>query len=419
LACSCGSSAASAIDQDFFDFCLETIAGSTCFPLMMNDLAVPEMLQGLGVSREDSFDYVPVGCNEIGIPGKAYFNPVAHVNYLEAVSRAMTGGRGYEGDRTPPIDTPEPEAIETFEDLLDVVEDYIALQIEESYAWGVGLLQAQMRWGQTPLTSCFFDGCIDEAHDLTQGTKYNLLSCGGTFFANMVDNLAAIREVVYEKEQATLTEVLEACRANYQGYERLRQQLLSAPKHGNDDPRLDDLIERVQAMRDRPMKTICRDPRDGTPCGNTHITRSAAVRVGSQWPATPDGRLAGTPLASSVAASCGVEERGPTALLNSILKLDPVQSWQSGYNVNIRFHRNVLADPDNREKARAMLNTYFQRGGQEMQINCADTAMLREAQKNPERYRDLVVRVAGFSEYFVSLSKDMQEDIIARVEHEL
>jgi formate C-acetyltransferase len=322
------------------------------------------MLQGLGVSREDSFDYVPVGCNEIGIPGKAYFNPVAHVNYLEAVSRAMTGGRGYEGDRTPPIDTPEPEAIETFEDLLDVVEDYIALQIEESYAWGVGLLEAQMRWGQTPLTSCFFDGCIDEAHDLTQGTKYNLLSCGGTFFANMVDNLAAIREVVYEKEQATLTEVLEACRANYQGYERLRQQLLSAPKHGNDDPRLDDLIERVQAMRDRPMKTICRDPRDGTPCGNTHITRSAAVRVGSQWPATPDGRLAGTPLASSVAASCGVEERGPTALLNSILKLDPVQSWQSGYNVNIRFHRNVLADPDNREKARAMLNTYFQRGGQ-------------------------------------------------------
>ena len=407
------------IDQNFFDVCLETLAGSTCFPLMMNDLAVPAMLQALGVSRQDSFRYVPVGCNEIGIPGKAYFNPVAHVNYLEAVTHAMTGGRGYEGDRIPPIETPEPEELTTFDALLDAVEATLAHQIEASYAWGVGLLEAQMRWGQTPLTSCFFEGCIEDGHDLTQGTTYNLLSCGGVFFANMVDSLAAIREVVYEKEEATLTEVAEACRSNFEGYERLRQQLLNAPKHGNDDPRLDDLIERVQRMRDRPMKAICRDPRDGTPCGNSHVTRSAAVRVGSRWPATPDGRLAGTPLASSVAASCGVEERGPTALLNSILKLDPVQSWQSGYNVNIRFHRNVLADPDNREKARAMLNTYFQRGGQEMQINCADTAMLRDAQKHPERYRDLVVRVAGFSEYFISLSEAMQEDIIARVEHAL
>ncbi len=407
------------IDYDFFDFCLETLAGSTCFPLMMNDLAVPAMLQELGATREDAFNYVPVGCNEIGIPGKAYFNPVAHVNYLQALALAATGGRGYNGDAIPLPGTPDPETLTTFEDLLGVIEAYMAHQIETSYVNGIALLEAQMRWGQTPLTSCFFEGCIDRAQDLTQGTTYNFLSCGGTFFANMVDSLAAIREVVYVQQQATLTQVMEACRNNFEGHPRLRQLLRNAPKHGNDDPSLDDLIDRVQQMRDRPLKAICRDPRDGTPCGNVHITRSSAVRVGAIWPATPDGRLAGTPLASSVAASCGVEKRGPTAVLNSILKLDPVKSWQLGYNVNMRLHRKVLADPKNREKAQAMLAAYFQRGGQEMQINCADTAMLRAAQEHPEQYRDLVVRVAGFSEYFISLSRDMQEEIIARVEHEV
>jgi formate C-acetyltransferase len=235
----------------------------------------------------------------------------------------------------------------------------------------------------------------------------------------MVDSLAAIREVVYENREATLEEVAEACRANFEGYEALRQKLLRAPKQGNDDSRLDGLITLIESLRDEPMKEICRDRRDGTPFGNVHITRSGAVRVGAVSPATPDGRLAGTPLASSVAAACGVEKRGPTAVLNSILKMDPVKSWQCGYNVNMRFHSSVLTNPENREKVHAMLASYFLRGGQEMQINCADTEMLRAAQQHPEQYRDLVVRVAGFSDFFVSLSRDLQEEIIARTEHSL
>ena len=401
------------IDPGFFDHCLANLAGSTCFPLMMSDTAVPAMLMELGVAREDAFNYVPAGCNELAIPGQAYFNPGAHVGYLQALERAATGGKGYGGSADPAC------VPATFDELVARVGEAMRRQIAGSYAHEMGVLHAQMQWGQTPLTSCFFDGCIERARDLTQGTKYNILSCGGVFFANAVDCLAAVREVVFEKGEATLGEVAAACAANFEGHERLRAKLLAAPKHGNDDPRLDDIIAALLRLRDEPMKEICRDPRDGSPFGNCHVVRSSAVRAGARTGATPDGRLAGTPLASSVAASAGCERRGPTALLNSILKLDPVKSWQCGYNVNLRLQTSMLAEPESRAKVAALLRSFFERGGQEMQINAVDTATLRAAQERPEDHRDLVVRVAGFSEFFTRLTRDLQDDLIARTEHQL
>jgi formate C-acetyltransferase len=122
--------------------------------------------------------------------------------------------------------------------------------------------------------------------------------------------------------------------------------------------------------------------------------------------------------ASSMAAAAGCERNGPTAVLNSVAKLDAAKSWQCGYQVNLRFHSGIVSDPVQREKLRAMLHVYFEKGGMELQINVVDTAMLRAAQANPDEYRDLVVRVAGFSEFFVNLTPDMQEDIIARMEHQ-
>ncbi|MBI4877577.1 MAG: hypothetical protein HY822_23345 [Acidobacteria bacterium] len=286
-----------------------------------------------------------------------------------------------------------------------------------SYTNELKALKAQIEWGQTPLTSCFFHGCVERARDMAAGTKYNILSCGGIFFANAVDALAAVREVVYEKKEAALAEVAAACRANFQGHERLRARLLAAPKHGNDNPRLDDIVRLVERLRDEPMKEICRDPRDGSKFGNCHVVRSSAVRTGLVTPATPDGRLAGTPLASSVAASVGCEKSGPTAVLNSVCKLNAAKSWQTGYQVNLRFQGSMLSEPANRRQVRAMLNVYFSKGGQELQINAIDSEMLRAAQKNPLEFRDLVVRVAGFSEFFVNLTPEMQEELIQRTAH--
>jgi choline trimethylamine-lyase len=389
------------INQEFFDFCLSRMARHTCFPLMWNDKVVAEGFMELGVSREDAYNYISVGCNELAIPGQCYFNPGASANYLRSINLALTSGKG----------------LATFDSFASAVGAYLRDGIEKSYKADMRVLKATMEWGRTPFTSCFFDGCIERGRDMALGTKYNILSCGGVFFANAVDCLAAIREVVYLRKEATLEQVSAACKANFQGHEKLRARLLAAPKHGNDDPRVDDLVKLVERLRDEPMKAICRDPRDGSKFGNTHITKAGAVLQGRATPATPDGRLAGTPLASSVAAAAGCERSGPTALLNSVCKLNPAKSWQSGYQVNIRFQSSMLSVPSNREKVRAMLNAYFLKGGQEMQINSIDTEMLRAAQKNPGQYPDLVVRVAGFSEFFVNLTPEMQEEIIARTAH--
>jgi formate C-acetyltransferase len=405
------------IDQQFFDFCLSRLLRSTCFPLMWNDKAIPDGLVELGVERADAYNYVPVGCNELAVPGQFYFNPCANVDYLQAIEAVLTGGKGHKGQWrwngvAPPI-----RELATFDQFAAAVGAYLRKHLERSYDDGMKELKAQMQWGVTPLTSCFFDGCIDRARDMAQGTKYNILSCGGIALANVVDCMAAVREVVYEKKSATLDELAKACAANFEGHERLRARLLAAPKHGNDDPRLDGVIPLVERLRDEPMKAICRDPRDGRPFGNCHVVRSAAVKTGLVTPATPDGRRAGTPLAGSVAASAGYERNGPTAVLNSVCKLNSRKSWQCGYQVNIRFHAGMIANRSQRDKLRAMLNVYFQKGGEELQINVVDSATLRAAQKNPEQYRDLVVRVAGFSEFFVNLTPEMQEDIIARTEH--
>ncbi|MBI2298984.1 MAG: hypothetical protein HYU66_08585 [Armatimonadetes bacterium] len=389
------------LDPAFFEFCLEKLAGRTCFPLFMSDTAVPAMFMSLGVSRDDAFDYVPVGCNELAIPGKAYFNPCAHVDYLTALRGAMSA----------------PDSPPTFDALTESIGGLLRGQVERSYAHGMLELDAQRKRGQTPFTSCFFDGCIARGRDMTAGTRYNVLSCGGTSFANFVDCLAALREVVYERGEATLAEVTAACEADFVGHEALRAKLLAAPKQGRDDPRVAELVTLAERLRDEPVKAICRDPRDGTPFGNCHVVRSGAVLGGRHTPATPDGRKAGTPLASSVAAACGNEIAGPTALLNSVLHLHPATSWQCGYNVNLRLQPRTLREPESRAKVRAMLEAFFSVGGQELQINAVDSATLRAAQGNPASFGDLVVRVAGFSEFFVKLDPAIQEDIIAREEH--
>ena len=405
------------IDQEFFDFCLSRLERSTCFPMIWNDVAIPAALMELGVSREDAFNFVPVGCNELAVPGQLYYNPGAHAGYLPAIEAVLTSGKGYRGQWKWHNIAPAAGELKTFDQFADAVGAYVRKAMEKNYETQMQVLEAQIRWGVTPLTSCFFDGCVEKAQDMAKGTKYNILSCGGIAFANAVDCMAAVREVVYEKKQATLEDVAKACATNFQNQERLRAKLLAAPKHGNDEPRLDEIIRLVERLRDEPMKDICSDPRDGTKFGNSHVVRSGAVRGGLNTPATPDGRLAGTPLASSVAASVGCERSGPTAVLNSVCKLNSSKSWQCGYQVNVRFHSGMITDKAQRDKLRAMLNVYFANGGQELQINVVSSETLRAAQKNPDQYRDLVVRVAGFSEFFVNLTPEMQEDIIARAEH--
>ena len=183
------------IDQEFFEFCLTRIARSTCFPLMWNDKVVPDGLMALGVSRADAYNYIPVGCNELGIPGQFYFNPGRECQLPEGDRVGAHRWQGIQSAKLRPLSRSPQLSMSSQRHS----EAHLRGTIRASYEREMKQLRAQMKWGQTPLTSCFFEGCVEKGHDLTAGTKYNILSCGGIFFANAVDSLAAIRQVVYEK----------------------------------------------------------------------------------------------------------------------------------------------------------------------------------------------------------------------------
>ncbi|MEW6358633.1 MAG: pyruvate formate lyase family protein [Planctomycetota bacterium] len=388
------------IDPKFFDLCLQTLATGVSFPLFLSDSVVPQMMMELGAPREDACEYGPIGCNELGITGKMYFKAGCHVGYIGAVLQAMNSGREFP----------------TFDDLITDIKETFRRQGEWSFARSQTHFRFHQIYGQLPFTSVFMDGCIDRARDMIIRTRYNVTCSGGGGFSNCVDSLAAIRKVVYDDKEATLKEVAAACKANFVGHEELHRKLMSAPKYGNDDDAADDIAARISRLRNEAIAHL-RDPRDGTPLAANHVVRSGFIAAGKNTPATPDGRLAGKPIANSIGAVQGAARRGPTALLKSVQKLDPVRNWRGGYNFNIRLDPKLLRNPEWRKKVADMFATFFAGGGQELQVNAISTATLREAQKNPAEHRGLVVRVAGFSALFVDLHPDIQEEIIARTEH--
>jgi len=406
------------IPQDFFDECLRMLADGLGFPIFLSDEVVPEMMMNLGVSREDAYEYVPIGCNELGITGKLWFRGTCGLGYLRALQLAMNGGRDWNTGKLCGAKTPPPSELRTFDDLLRALADQLRLQADNNFRNSQALLLMHQRYGQLPFTSAFMSGCIERARDLTIRSDYNVQCSGGNAFANLVDCVVALKTVVYEQRTASLEEVIEACKANFKGYEGLRKKLLAAPKFGNGDERADTIANMLSRLRNEVISHI-RDSRDGTPLAANHVVRSSSVPAGRQTPATPDGRLAGTPLANSIAAAQGTDRNGPTGLLNSVIALDAPRNWRGGYNVNLRLDPELLRHEESRRKVAAMLSSYFERGGQQLQINAISSDVLRDAQKHPERYSNLIVRVAGYSDYFVNLRRDVQEEIIARTEHRL
>ncbi|NOZ19612.1 MAG: hypothetical protein GXP25_00835 [Planctomycetes bacterium] len=388
------------IDPQFMELCLETLATGVSFPLFMSDSVVPQMMMALGASEEDAYEYGPIGCNELGITGKMYFKAGCGLGYLGALQQAMNSGKDFP----------------TFDDFVAEMKEAFRRQGEHNFARMRAHFRFHQIYGQLPFTSVFMDGCIDRARDLVIRTKYNVTCSGGGGFSNAVDSLAAIKKVVYDDKEATLQEVAEACKVNFEGHEDLHRKLLSAPKYGNDDERADDIAVRLSRIRNEAIAHL-KDPRDGTPLAANHVIRSGHVRAGRNTPATPEGRLAGKPLADSIGAVQGADRNGPTALLKSVQKLDPVRNWRGGYNFNIRIDPKLLRDGESRKKVADMFATFFAAGGQELQVNAISSDTLRAAQKNPAEHHGLVVRVAGFSALFIDLHPDIQDEIIARTEH--
>jgi formate C-acetyltransferase len=226
------------------------------------------------------------------------------------------------------------------------------------------------------------------------------------------DSLAALEKVVFDDKEATLEEVAEAMRRNFEGYEDLHKKLLAAPKYGNNDPYVDKyapwFVEYQTGLFDQ-YRTW-----DGGRIFTAMAANTANIYAGQGIGATPDGRLAGTPLSDAASPTYGRDVRGLTAAIHSLTTAD-YSCVACGSVVNQKFSPAAFND-ENRPKLVAALKVYFLRGGQEMQINATDAKVLKDAMDHPEKYPNLVVRVSGFSAVYVTLGREVQEDILNRTQ---
>ncbi|MEM5770590.1 MAG: pyruvate formate lyase family protein, partial [Bacillota bacterium] len=258
--------------------------------------------------------------------------------------------------------------------------------------------------------------CITKGKSLQQGgAHYNFTGPQGVGVANVGDALAALKKVVYEDGTINRDTLAGALSKNWEGYENLRQVMLNqAPKFGNDDDYADELARLAARIYCEEVEKYT-NPRGGQFQAGLYPV-SANVPFGAAVGALPDGRLAGTPLADGVSPVSGRDVNGPTAAAKSVAKLDH-EIASNGTLFNQKFLPSALRGETGHGNLASLVRTYFSLGGMHVQFNVISKEILREAQQNPEQYRGLVVRVAGYSAFFTSLDKSLQEDIITRTEH--
>lgn len=268
-----------------------------------------------------------------------------------------------------------------------------------------------------PFLSCFCDDCIERGLDINDGgARYPSVHgacCMGT--ATVADSLAAIERIVYEEKALTLAALRDVLLADYAGHEDIRRKLLSAPKYGNND----DFVDKYAVWFIKVQEEIFSNYHtwDGGPIYVAVASNVSNIPAGEEVAATPDGRKSRSPLSDAASPMHGRDTNGPTAVLHSMAKPDYTLA-SCGTVLNQKYSPVMFTDSVKRQKLLSLVKVYFQKGGQEIQMNAVSREMLMDAQKRPEQYRNLVVRVSGFSAFYTSLTKEVQNDILMRTEHD-
>jgi len=403
--------------QEFLMTASSVISRGSGMPQVFNDEVIVPGQINRGIAPEDALNYAVVGCVELSVPGKALgWSDAAMFNMTRVLELTLFGGldphTGQQiGLRTPALD--EMESFEEFEAAYDrQLAHFVELMVEGCNI--VDRVHAEIL--PSPFLSLVVDDCIERGIDVTAGgARYNFSGVQGVQVANVADSLAAVRQAVFEERWLAAEELLSALRADYEGHEALRQRLLNrVPKYGNDDDRVDSLARK---WADRYSELVARYP---TVRGGVYqpgfYTVSAHVPMGANVGATPDGRRAGEPLADGgLSPSAGRDRKGPTAVLRSVGKIH-LELASNGTLLNMKFLPSVFDGRRALEKFVTLLRGFCALRIPHVQFNVASSTMLRQAQANPEEYRHLVVRVAGYSAYFVELDRELQDEIIRRTE---
>jgi formate C-acetyltransferase len=265
-----------------------------------------------------------------------------------------------------------------------------------------------------PLVSATMEGCMEKGMDVMWGgAKYNSTGDSGVGIGNVADSLNIINQLCFVEKKYTTRELYDALMANWEGYEDMHAYIMNECKHyGNGYPECDKFVN-IAGKYFADAVTACTGPRGSFAAGLYPVTTN--VMFGYLTKATPDGRFAGQPLADGIAAPQGYDKNGPTQVISSVAALKQ-DAYGNGTLMNLKFHPNAMNGADGVTKLKQLIQTYFSLGGMELQINVISVDTLKKALTNPDKYKDLVVRVAGFSAYFVELHPDGQRDLISRTE---
>jgi len=379
------------------------------------DMVVQELLRQ-GKSLADARNGGTSGCVETGAFGKESYILTGYMNLPKILEITLNNGVDPRTGRRIGLETGDPRNFASFDELFAAFERQLHYFVDVKVRGNNVIERLYARHMPAPFLSILIDDCIAKGKDYHDGgARYNTTYIQGVGLGSITDALTAIRYHVFDGRTVSMDELLTALRSDFTGHESLRQTLLHrTPKYGNDDDYADGVMRAVFEAYFRAV-----DGRPNTKGGCYHINllpTTVHVYFGSVTGATPDGRKAGTPLSEGISPVQGADRRGPTAVLKSAAKMDHART--GGTLLNQKFNPSLLRTEEGLDKFVQLIRTYFRLDGHHIQFNVVDAATLRAAQEHPEQYRSLIVRVAGYSDYFCDLTKALQDEIIARTEHE-
>ena len=417
------------LNKEFLDECIEVMKLGTGMPAFNNDEIIIPSFIDLGVKEEDAYNYSAIGCVETAVPGKWGYRctGMSYQNFPRILLAVMNDGvdvtsgkrfvKGYGYFRD----------MKSFEELQDAWDKSIREITRLSVIVENAVDLASERDVPDILCSTLTQDCIGRGKTIKEGgAVYDFISGLQIGIANMADSLAAIKKLVFEEKKITPQQLWDALQDDFMSEENQKIQSMlinEAPKYGNDDDYVDQLVVEaydsyINEIKKYPSTRYQRGPVGGIRYAGTSSI-SANVGQGYGTMATPDGRKAHTPLAEGCSPAHAMDKNGPTAVFKTVSKL-PTHEITGGVLLNQKVTPQMLATEENKEKLEMIIKTFFNRlHGYHVQYNVVSRETLIDAQKNPEKHRDLIVRVAGYSAFFNVLSRATQDDIIERTEQTL
>lgn len=398
-------------EQKLYERIHENLSKGQAIPALYNDSLIIPMLMAMGIEKNDAYNYSLAGCSQVIIPGKSNFCcDIGVYNVLKILELALHDGYDRRIHLQAGPHTGTPKQLDSYESLYNAYETQMRYVVQKGVSINNKdvILRKDM---PSSIRTLFTEGCLEKAKPIFEGgAVYNAVQSEVIGLTNTANALYAIKTLVYDEKRLTLEELVQALDCNFKGYEQLQNVLKNKiAKFGNDDDRVDEIRAQIGRRFYEYLSTF-----DG-PIGGKHwageVIFQSHINLAPFTLASADGRFDYEPLADSAGASQGTDTNGPTALIKSVTKI-PYTYPTISRNLNLKFPKDLFKTE--KDKIIALFRAYFKLGGCQLQINVVDKKELLDAQKNPENYKNLIVRIGGYNDYFVEIPKEMQDEVISR-----